>query len=76
MWADSRHSVDTQWALPYLTVKNPVCHAFHAQNADVLFDQFWHNQLREAPVVGIHHIQRQLNRIKLEPCSAATSICR
>jgi len=52
--------------LQYLTVTKYRL-PFHAKNADVLFNQFWHNQLRKVRVMGIHHIERQLSRIKLKP---------
>src|SRR3989441_5069890 len=44
-----------------------IAHGLHPQHADVLLDQDGHDVLREAVVMGIHHVQRHLHRIKREP---------
>src|SRR5579871_5631754 len=45
---------------------DPVPHGLHRKDSDALLDQFRHHEVREAPVVGIHNVERHLNRIKLE----------
>jgi len=66
MWADSRHSVDTQWALPYLTVKNPFAMLFMPRMPMFCLTSSGTTSFK-APVVGIHHIQRNWTASNLNP---------
>src|SRR5437016_1142057 len=44
-----------------------IAQRLHSQHADVLLDQHGHDLLREAVVMGIHHVQRHLHRVEPEP---------
>src|SRR2546427_1455127 len=47
-----------------------IAHGLHPQHADTLLHQHRHDLLCEAVVMGIHHVQRHLHRIELEPVRA------
>jgi len=43
-----------------------IAHRLHSEDADVLLDEHRNHPLREALVVGIHHIQRHLDGVERE----------
>ena len=47
-----------------------VCHALHAEHADLLLHQFRHDHPLKAAVMSVHHVERHLRGVKHEPVCA------
>jgi hypothetical protein len=47
-----------------------VCHALHAEHADLLLHQLGHNHPFKAAVMGVHDVERHLRRVEHEPVCA------